>query len=398
MLRYKTNKKWDWNWRTNNNSWYDSNYASGDAMSEREAYLNEVSESSAWTPQNIVLTLITGGIRIAFTPYAGAETEIYVSTNQGAYSLVTTLGVGIGTYDYMYSEGGADFNFKLRSKIDTTVLNAPSNVASVKITGGTRITWVDNNTESDHIEIYANISEAGYTLIATVLAGVQTYDHTIGAGTVVYKVRAKEGTLPVYSNYSNVTDSLSIDITDADGNIYTTITVDSQIWLAQALKTTKYNDGSAIDYPLAAGWAADNNGAYGWRNWDVANKAQGAMYNSYAYNNVKGICPVGFRLPTSAELETLSVALGGDSVSGGSLKISGTTYWASPNTGTHASGFNIMGAGFINEGTGASNNGLYYAMLACSDKMAYMVQNSAVLTFASTPSLKRGLMVLCIKN
>ena len=234
------------------------------------------SASLAWTPQNVVLTLITGGVRITFTPYAGAETEIYVSTNQGAYSLVTTLGVGVGTYDYMYSEGGADFNFKLRSKIDTTVLNAPSNAASVKITGGVRLTWNDNNTEADHIEIYANISGAGYTLIATVLTGVQTYDHTIGGGSVVYKVRAKEGTLPVYSNYSNVTDSLSIDITDADGNVYTELVLGTQTWLSTPLITTKYNDGSAIEYPLAAGWAANGNasiGSYGWYNWDVANKA-----------------------------------------------------------------------------------------------------------------------------
>ena len=72
----------------------------------------------------------------------------------------------------------------------------------------------------------------------------------------------------------------------------------------------------------------------------------GALYNWYAATDAREIAADGWHVPTSAEFETLSDYLGGDSVAGGKLKETGTTYWDSPNTGaTNEVNFNARGAG-----------------------------------------------------
>lgn len=161
----------------------------------------------AWAPLNVVVIQIAGGIRITWTNNPSAtETEIWVSQDGAAYALVYTAGTGVATYDYT-CDNGSTYNVELRSKIDSTVLNAPNTIATSSQVGGVQITWNDNNTSADHIEVWCNIAGAGYTLIATVLAGVQTYTHAATLGNDnIYKVRAKEGTLPVYSSYSTTSE------------------------------------------------------------------------------------------------------------------------------------------------------------------------------------------------
>ncbi len=74
----------------------------------------------------------------------------------------------------------------------------------------------------------------------------------------------------------------------------------------------------------------------------------GYFYNLQAIYSSKNICPAGWHVPTYAEVSTLITNLGGDTVAGGHIKESGTTYWNSPNTGAdNSSGFNGKGAGFI---------------------------------------------------
>ena len=84
----------------------------------------------------------------------------------------------------------------------------------------------------------------------------------------------------------------------------------------------------------------------------------GALYNWYAATDVREITSVGWHVPTSAEFETLSDYLGGDSVAGGKLKETGTTYWDSPNTGaTNEVNFNARGTG------GRGDNGTFAGLM-----------------------------------
>ena len=165
---------------------------------------------SIYTPRQFVVTLIDPDgvdsqiLRCTWIPDTRYETEIYVSVDEGAFSLLTTVGLNVGIYDYEQI-GGVEhtYSFYARFKDNQTILNAPIGISAVFISNGVRIVWDDNNTEADHVEIWANIANAGYVLLTTLENGVETYDHITTESIIKYKFRAKEDTLPVYSDFSN---------------------------------------------------------------------------------------------------------------------------------------------------------------------------------------------------
>ncbi|MBS4057737.1 MAG: fibrobacter succinogenes major paralogous domain-containing protein [Bacteroidetes bacterium] len=137
-------------------------------------------------------------------------------------------------------------------------------------------------------------------------------------------------------------------VTDADGNVYHTITIGTQVWLAEDLKTTKFRDGSAIvNETDATAWSALSTAAYCDYDNSAANGATyGHLYNWYAVHDSRNICPSGWHVPTDADWATLTGFLGGESVAGGKLKETGTAHWLSPNTGaTDEVGFKALPAG-----------------------------------------------------
>ncbi|MFA5818585.1 MAG: FISUMP domain-containing protein [Bacteroidales bacterium] len=139
-------------------------------------------------------------------------------------------------------------------------------------------------------------------------------------------------------------------ITDVDGNTYSTVTIGTQVWMDSNLKTTKFNDGTAI--PLVTDnttWSWTSTPGYCWYNNAAANKnTYGALYNWYTVSTLI-LCPTGWHVPSDAEWTTLTTYLGGESLAGGELKETGTTHWLSPNTGaTNASGFTAVPGGHRN--------------------------------------------------
>ena len=93
-------------------------------------------------------------------------------------------------------------------------------------------------------------------------------------------------------------------VTDIDGNVYHTLHIGNQCWLQENLKTTRYRDGSAIDYPGTdtTEWQNNTTGAYAWYNNDETTykNTYGALYNWYTVNTGK-LCPTGWHVPTYAE-------------------------------------------------------------------------------------------------
>jgi uncharacterized protein (TIGR02145 family) len=140
-------------------------------------------------------------------------------------------------------------------------------------------------------------------------------------------------------------------VKDIDNNRYDIITIGTQTWMAENLKTTRYNDGTVI--PLVTdrtAWgdsSTNNAAAYCWYNApnETSNLiAYGALYNWYAINSAtngnKNVCPVGWHVPTDVEWTTLTDTLGGVAVAGGKMKEAGLAHWLTPNTGaTNESGF-----------------------------------------------------------
>jgi uncharacterized protein (TIGR02145 family) len=128
-------------------------------------------------------------------------------------------------------------------------------------------------------------------------------------------------------------------VEDDDGNVYQTIGIGAQVWMAENLKTTKYNDGTPIpNITDNAAWAAAlRTGAYSdYSNTPDSATTYGRLYNWFAvdttFNGGKNICPTSWHVPTDEEWTTLTEYLGGDSVAGGKLKESGTIHWTAPNT------------------------------------------------------------------
>ena len=134
-------------------------------------------------------------------------------------------------------------------------------------------------------------------------------------------------------------------VTDYDGNVYETVEIGNQIWLKQNLRSLHYADGTPID----SVWVYDNNesNAAIWGrlySWDAA--MHGASSSNGNPSGVQGACPDGWHLPSQAEYEELTEAVGGSFSGGCALKSAGTDYWlASNNPGTNSSGFSARGAG-----------------------------------------------------
>jgi uncharacterized protein (TIGR02145 family) len=137
-------------------------------------------------------------------------------------------------------------------------------------------------------------------------------------------------------------------VTDKDGNVYGTVTIGSQIWMAENLKVTRYEDNTTIPkVDDGATWdgLGDTGKAYCWHSNSSANgdiygnlyKWAAAMNGTASSNSnpsgVQGVCPDGWHLPSDAEWVELTNFLGGETVAGGKLKEKGTTHWWSPNAG-----------------------------------------------------------------
>lgn len=97
-------------------------------------------------------------------------------------------------------------------------------------------------------------------------------------------------------------------VSDVEGNVYKTVKIGDQWWMAENLKTTKLNDGTIIPVvELQTAWANSQNQepmmCYHYNN--LANKnTYGGLYNWYAVNTGK-LAPAGWHVPTDADWQKL---------------------------------------------------------------------------------------------
>jgi uncharacterized protein (TIGR02145 family) len=143
-------------------------------------------------------------------------------------------------------------------------------------------------------------------------------------------------------------------LTDYDGNVYATVKIGEQVWMAENLRVTHYRNGAFI-LPIQANDQWLNNltqGAYCYYDNQQSNAADyGALYNKLAVTSSNNLAPAGWRIPTASDLEQLRVYLAGFELDGGCLKETGTAHWLAPNTGaTNLALFNALPGGhrFVN--------------------------------------------------
>ncbi len=175
------------------------------------------------------------------------------------------------------------------------------------------------------------------------------------------------GMLLFFSSGCDKEDNATTNVTDADGNVYKTVTIGNQVWMAENLRTTKYNDGTDIPFVTdASEWNDLLSPAYCWYNNDIVEygSSYGALYNWYSVNTNK-LCPTGWHIPTDNEWMLLANYLGGADVAGGKLKEKGTLHWQSPNNNaTNETGFTGLPGGY-RDGYGSfllvKNFGFYWS-------------------------------------
>jgi uncharacterized protein (TIGR02145 family) len=136
-------------------------------------------------------------------------------------------------------------------------------------------------------------------------------------------------------------------ISDLNGNTYETVKIGTQVWMQENLRTTKLNDGTLItNLPFNQIWSGIKGPGY-WGSGECT------YYNGYCINT-GNLCPTGWHIPTSDELNTLIIYLGGTNVAGDKMKKADTFNWPEPDKGaTNLSGFSAVACGYrTSEGSG----------------------------------------------
>ena len=247
-------------------------------------------------------------------------------------------------------------------------------------------------------------------------AGAGSYTSNLTGLTpgTTYYVRAYAENIAGIAYAGNVvsftTDQMTT-VTDIDGNLYNTVTIGTQLWMKENLKTTKYNNGDAIpNITDDMGWYnlyMTKSGAY--CNYDnVASNGDvyGRIYNWYAVNDPRKICPAGWHVPDRSELSTLSSFLGGESLAGGALKETGTAHWNAPNEGaTNSSGFTALPGGdrgYMGYFGDLGQTGYFWSSTQSNVDRAYFRTVDSYSTSFGTSSRNwgkdTGMSVRCIKD
>jgi uncharacterized protein (TIGR02145 family) len=154
-----------------------------------------------------------------------------------------------------------------------------------------------------------------------------------------------------------------------DGYTYALVAIGTQCWFAENLRSDNYRNGDAIPGNLSdAQWASTSSGAqtvygegtstvYQGSSDEVANLAPyGRLYNWYAVNDSRGLCPSGFHVPSDGEWMTLEMALGMTSSQANATGWRGTDQGTQMKTtswgGTNSSGFSALPGGYRSNGYG----------------------------------------------
>lgn len=163
---------------------------------------------------------------------------------------------------------------------------------------------------------------------------------------------------PTNSNRDNDT------VTDIDGNVYKTVKIGNQWWMAENLKVVRYRNGQSIQHITDdTEWTIITTGAYCAYNNNNGNIATyGLLYNWYAVDDARNIAPEGWHVPTDEEWKELEMYLGlsrneaddkGWRGTDEGSKLKATSGWDNDGNGTNISGFSALPGGYRYGYTGA---------------------------------------------
>ena len=194
-----------------------------------------------------------------------------------------------------------------------------------------------------------------------------------------------------------------------DGYTYDLVAIGEQCWFKENLRTEHYVNGDAIPtWP----WTGTTSGAVAVYNDDLGYlESYGRLYNWYAVDDYRGLCPGGWHVPTDGEFMALEMELGMSSSEANSTSWRGTDEGTqlkasasdSPGwNGTNSSGFSALpgGSRFYN---GDFNSVGYYAYFWSSSPIGYSAWNrglssSNATVYRNDGNLRSGFSVRCVRD
>ena len=206
-------------------------------------------------------------------------------------------------------------------------------------------------------------------------------------------------------------------VKDIDGNVYNTVTIGTQTWMMENLKTTHYNNNTAIPMVTdSAGWKKLKTPGFCWYNNDsTSNKnGLGALYNWYAADTAI-LAPTGWRVPTEDDWNLLESNVSVYLYASGSLAkiLASNTGWnKSLNTGAignnllinNSSGFTALPGGsrenYIHSFNSIDSTGVWWSSTYKSDTTGLSMLMRCDLNSVDRTSKHKwkGLSVRCVKN
>lgn len=194
-------------------------------------------------------------------------------------------------------------------------------------------------------------------------------------------------------------------VTDMDGNVYHTVSIGTQCWMKENLRTSKYNNGISIstNYDNTA-WKTTISGVYAiYYNDESYNSIYGKLYNWNAVHT-GALAPEGWHVPDTTEWNTLINFLGGDSVSGDKMKKNDLWLPYIGISNTNSSGFSALPGGIRVDSTGFYEDIVRRAYFWSStelgrDSAYFRLLNYNSSDASSVSSNKHiGISVRCIKD
>ena len=334
-----------------------------------------------------------GKITIAFLLNQSCNTQINVYGLDGKKVVGSSMNL---------SQGENSFNLSL-----------PKGVYTIQVLGNGflyKTKFINEVTSTNKPQItFVESKNPTFQKVQKNISGVTTMFYNTGDQLLYKGISGNYSTIVTDKPINSKTTNFNfVECKDGDGNYYPVVKIGTQLWMAENLKTTKYNDG--LNIPLItdiATWTSLSTSGYCWFNNSIGLKdTYGALYNWFTVNAGK-FAPTGWHVPTDAEWTTLTDYLGSESEAGGKLKETGIVHWTTPNTGsTNETGFSALPAagrggedGVFGGYGGLGGNGGWWSS---TDNYPYPWYRSMyfdkTLIFRDKNSKTTGYSVRCVKD
>ena len=203
------------------------------------------------------------------------------------------------------------------------------------------------------------------------------------------------------------------DAMNYHGYDYATVQIGDQCWFAENLRTEHYANGDSIPANLSGSeWDDATFGAvavYGEGSSFCFNEPcdevvnlqdYGRLYNWYAVDDARGLCPSGWHVPTDDEFTVLTDILGGTQYAGEAMKSSPTD---SPAwDGTNSSGFSGLAGGYrVNDGVfdDEGDYGYFWSASATgADAWRRRLDGGSAGVYRGGSDLRTGFSVRCVRD